>query len=118
MRVLIQNPHLASLRKERRDLEGVKAQYTEQMDRMQVSLTKAELDLSVLKSQSATTKKTLEDIVKQLSPTQEWVSQASYQLQQMDERQEALRTSVTALQEDIHNLTQPVHSVYDSDNGR
>ena len=89
-------PSLGILRKERKELEDFKIQYTGRLDKMQASLTKAELDLTVLKSQSSSNKKTLEDLSQQLSPTKDLARQATEQLRLMDESRARVRSGNTS----------------------
>nr|VWP01848.1 Pi-transporter A-1 [Ganoderma boninense] len=98
------------LRKERKEMEDFKTQLAGRLDKMQASLTKAELDLTVLKSQSSSNKKTLEDLAEQLYPTQDLARQATEQLRQIDGRQETIWSFVKTLQEDMHDITHQTSS--------
>nr|VWO97809.1 3-oxoacyl-reductase [Ganoderma boninense] len=95
-----------ALRKERKDFEDFKVQYAERLDKMQSSLTRAELDISVLKAQCSSSKTTLQELAEQLSPTQESARQATEKLRQMDEKQEVIWTTVNTLREDLHDFIQ------------
>ncbi|KAI0720099.1 hypothetical protein C8T65DRAFT_736263 [Cerioporus squamosus] len=106
----------AELRQEKKGIESLKAQYADRMDTIETSLHKAELNVTVLRSQWATNRKDLDQLGEQLLPTQELAHSLAARLLDMEQWEEGVWSMLKDLREDVYELRQPdVTDLGDSD---